>query len=110
MAVSGRKKGVPQGSYGELKVFKTFRLTSTAVSHLDKLRTLHGYSSRTDVIESIARPDGELVSIPRHILDIWMQEAADKTSPRWQRAQELLQELKEYLPRVLPPDAEADAP
>ncbi|MBW4636696.1 MAG: hypothetical protein KME05_00385 [Gloeocapsa sp. UFS-A4-WI-NPMV-4B04] len=95
----GRKKGIAQGDYGELKMFKTFRLTPTAVTHLDKLRTIHGYRSRTEVIESMARPDGDLIALPRHILDIWLQESKDKTSPRWQRAQELLEELKEYLPR-----------
>lgn len=94
----GRKKGEPQGDYGELKVLKTFRLTPTAVKYLDKLTALHGYCSRTDVIENMARPDGDLVAVPRYVLEQWIKEAQDKTSPRWQRAKELLQELQEYLP------------
>jgi hypothetical protein len=94
----GRKRGEPQGNYDELKVLKTFRLTPTAVSHLDRLAALHGYSSRTDVIENMTRPDGDLVTIPRYVLEQWISEAEDKTSPRWQRAKELLHELREYLP------------
>lgn len=93
-----RIKGKPMSGWAELKYQRNFRLTDGAHNHLKKLADLHGMSSRADVIENMARVDGELVSIPRHILDIWFQEAADKTSPRWQRAQELLEELKEYLP------------
>lgn len=85
--------------FNELKYQRNFRLTDGAHKHLQKLADLHGMSSRTDVIESMARPDGDLITVPRHIIDIWMQDAKDKTSPRWQRAQELLEELKEYLPQ-----------
>lgn len=85
--------------FNELKYQRNFRLTDGAHNHLQKLADLHGMSSRTDVIESMARPDGDLVAVPRHILDIWLQESKDKTSPRWERAQELLEELREYLPQ-----------
>jgi hypothetical protein len=84
--------------FNELKYQRNFRLTNTAHAHLKKLANLHGMASRSDVIENVSRPDGVLVVIPRHILDIWLEEAQDKTSPRWQRAKELLDELKEYLP------------
>lgn len=85
--------------FNELKYQRNFRLTDGAHNHLQKLADLHGMSSRTDVIESMARPDGDLIAVPRHILEIWMMESRDKTSPRWERAQELLEELKEYLPQ-----------
>lgn len=93
-----RIKGQPMSGWSELKYQRNFRLTDGAHNHLQKLAELHGMSSRTDVIESMARVDGDLIAVPRHILDIWFQDAKDKTSPRWQRAQELLQELKEYIP------------
>lgn len=93
-----RVKGQPMSGFDEMKHQRNFRLTNGAHDHLKKLANLHGMSSRADVIENMARVDGELVAVPRHILDIWLMEAKDKTSPRWQRAQQLLEELKEYLP------------
>lgn len=93
-----RVKGQPMSGFDEMKHQRNFRLTDGAHDRLKKLADLHGMSSRADVIESMARPDGDLIAVPRHILDIWFQDAKDKTSPRWQRAQELLEELKEYLP------------
>jgi hypothetical protein len=54
--------------------------------------------SKAEVIEHIARSDGDLVALPRHIFEIWVAEAKDKTSPRYQRLQQLLEELTDYLP------------
>lgn len=95
----GRRKGEPHNTHGELKVFKTFRLTPTAVNHLDKLAKLNNYDSRTAVLEELARPDGDFVAVPRHVIEWWMNESSKvSTSPRWQRAKELLTDLEEYLP------------
>lgn len=93
-----RIKDKPLNDWGESKKLRTYKLTDAAHNHLQKLADVHGISSRTDVIESFARPDGDLVAIPRHLLETWLEDSQDKTSPRWQQAQKLLDELKEYLP------------
>lgn len=93
-----RVKGQPMSGFTEVKEQRNFRLTKGAYDYLSKLAKLHGMASKADVIEHIARHDGALVALPRHIFDIWMEEAKDKTSPRYQRLQQLLEELKEYLP------------
>lgn len=94
-----RIRNQPLNNWNEAKKLRTYKLTDAAHDHLQKLADVHGIASRTDVIESFARPDGDLVAIPRHLLEIWIADAQDKTSPRWGRAQELLEELKEYLPK-----------
>lgn len=98
---SGYSHANPRNLHGEKKVFKTFRLTPTAVNHLDKLAAkLNNYDSRTAVLEELARPDGDFVAVPRQLLERWLAEANKaSTSPRWQRAKELLAELEEYLPK-----------
>lgn len=84
--------------FTEIKHQRNFRLTDGAYNHLSKLAELHGMESKAEVLEHIARSDGELVALPRHIFEIWINEAKDKTSPRYQRLQQLLAELAEYLP------------
>lgn len=98
-----RVKDKPLNDWGDAKKLRTYKLTEAAHSHLQKLADVHGISSRTDVIESFARPDGDLVAIPRHLLEIWMEDAKDKSSPRWERAQQMLEELREYLPTQTKP-------
>jgi hypothetical protein len=98
---SGYSHSNPRNHWSEKKKLASFRLTEAASSHLQRLADIHGCETKTEVLEELARPDGRLVAVPRELLELWQEEAKKATtSPRWQRAKELLLELEEYMPQA----------
>lgn len=93
-----RIKGQPMSQYSEVKEMHSFKLTPHAYQYLSKLAKQHGMRSKAEVIEAIARDDGDLIALPRNLFIMWERESRDKTSPRYERLQQLLEEIKEYLP------------
>lgn len=100
--VKTKAKGIATSDYGQLKKQCNFMLTPEAYEYLSVLAKRHSFTSKADVIENLARPNSKYIIVPRNVLEGALEDSIDKTSPRYQRLQQLLGELHEYLPKPNP--------
>lgn len=95
-----KAKGVPTNGWSnELKRGYSFKLTARAIRYLDKCKDTHNLSSRTDVLEALGET---VILVNKEVFLSWLEEAGDKTSPRWQQAKKMLEAFKEDVPEDEP--------